>query len=69
MGNLNVDGLMEAASKRLGVPVETLREALKSGNISAIAGNLSREDKDKIDAVLKNPELSEKFRRQFGGKR
>ncbi len=65
MGNLNIDVLMEAAGKKLGIPPEKLREALGSGNFSEIASKLSREDREKIQAVLNNPELSEKFKRQF----
>ena len=50
MGNLNIDGLIEMASKRLGVPPEKLRSSLSDGNLSEIAGNLSENDRD----LLKN---------------
>lgn len=65
MGNLNIDGLLAAAGKTLGLPPEKLREALSSGNYAQITEKLSEADQAKIGAVLKDPALSEKFRKQF----
>ena len=68
MGNLNIDGLIEMASKRLGVPPEKLRSSLSDGNLSEIAGNLSENDREKIKSVMNNPELAKRFNKQFMGK-
>ncbi len=68
MGNLNIDGLIEMASKRLGVPPEKLRSSLSDGNLSEIAGNLSENDREKIKSVMNNPELAKRFKKQFMGK-
>lgn len=65
MGNLNIDGLLAAAGKTLGLSPEKLREALSSGNYAQITEKLSEADRAKISAILKNPELAEKFRKQF----
>lgn len=68
MGNLNIDGLIELASKRLGVSPEKLRSSLSDGNLSEIMGNLSENDREKIKSVMSNPELAKRFKKQFMGK-
>lgn len=68
MGNLNVEGLIELASKRLGVSPEKLKNSLSDGNLSEIAGNLSETDREKIRSVMNNPELAKRFKKQFMGK-
>lgn len=68
MGNLNVDGLIELASKRLGVSPEKLKSSLSGGNLSEIAGNLSETDREKIRSVMNDPELAKRFKKQFMGK-
>lgn len=68
MGNLNVEGLIELASKRLGVSPEKLKNSLSDGNLSEIAGNLSENDREKIRSVMNNPELAKRFKKQFMGK-
>ncbi|MCM1335728.1 MAG: hypothetical protein NC084_09220 [Bacteroides sp.] len=65
MGNLNIDGLFAAASEKLGISPDRLREALTSGDYAAITERLSEADRAKIGAVLKDPALSEKFRNRF----
>lgn len=68
MGNINIDELIGAASKRLGVSSEKLRGALSEGSISEITSKLSENDREKINAVMSNPKLAERFRKQFMGK-
>lgn len=65
MGNLNIDGLFAAASQKLGISPEKLRAALGSGDYAQITEKLSEADRAKINAILKNPELLEKFRKQL----
>ena len=65
MGNINIDALIEAASKKLGIPPEQLSN---SGNISDITSRMSKSDRDKINSVMNNPELMEKMRRKYTGK-
>ena len=67
MGNINIDALIEAASKKLGIPPEQLRKSLNSGNISDITSRMSKSDRDKINSVMNNPELMEKMRRKYTG--
>lgn len=67
MGNINIDALIEAASKKLGIPPEQLKKSLNSGNISDITSRMSKSDRDKINSVMNNPELMEKMRRKYTG--
>lgn len=67
MGNINIDALIEAASKKLGIPPEQLRKSLNTGNISDITSRMSKSDRDKINSVMNNPELMEKMRRKYTG--
>ena len=67
MGELNMDNLIELASKKLGLTNEGLREMLKTGNVQAITANLSQSDREKVEKVMQNPELAEKFKKQYKG--
>lgn len=67
MANINIDKLMEAASKGLGISKESLRNALEKGDVAGITANMSESDRAKVNAVLKDPKLSEKFRKQYTG--
>ena len=67
MGNINIDALIEAASKKLGIPPEQLKKSLNTGNIVDITSRMSKSDRDKINAVMNNPELMEKMRRKYTG--
>lgn len=65
MGNINIDNLIEIASKNLGVSPESLRNSLKSGDVSGITSKMSESDRKKVNEVLNNPKLAEKFRNQY----
>ncbi len=56
----NINSLLETVSARLGTTPEKLREALNSGDLSKAIGNMSEKDAQKLNAVLKNPELVKK---------
>lgn len=62
MNKQNMDSLLHAASKRLNSTPEELRKSLESGNIKALSKALSKEDKEKLRAVLANKELMEKLK-------
>lgn len=65
MGNINIEALINAASSKLGVSPQQLKDSLNSGNISDITSRMSKSDREKINTVMNNPELAEKLRRQF----
>ena len=67
MSELNMDNLIEIASKKLGLTNEGLRELLKTGNVEAITSNLSQSDREKVEKVMNNPALAEKFKKQYKG--
>ncbi|MGN0683236.1 MAG: hypothetical protein ACI4JY_06110 [Oscillospiraceae bacterium] len=62
MNKQNMDSLLNAASKHLNSTPEELRKSLESGNIKALSKALSKEDKEKLRAVLANKELMEKLK-------
>ena len=68
MAEMNIDALIAAASKGLKIPPEALRLMLKNGDISGITANMSEKDRAKVEQVLKDPKLAEKFKKQYTGK-
>ena len=67
MNKINMNDLIRSASEKLGVEPEKLKSALNTGDISAVTQRLSPSDRAKIDAVMKNPALSESIRRKYMG--
>lgn len=67
MSNINIEGLIELASKKMGVSADSLRTALKNGDVKGITANLSESDRAKVNAVLNDPKLSEKFKNKYTG--
>lgn len=65
MSNINMDSLIELASKKMGISADELRSALKNGDIKGITANLSESDRAKVNEVLNNPKLSEKFKNKY----
>lgn len=59
--NSNMEKMIEAASKKLGTSPDSLKSALNSGNTEEILSRLSDSDKEKLNALLKNPTLREKL--------
>ena len=60
--NNNYDKLIEAASKKLGTSPESLKQTLEKGDMKALAAGLSKSDKEKLRAVLRNEELMQKLK-------
>ena len=67
MAEFDKEKLIEIASEKLGLTKYGLREMLRTGNVSAITSNLSQSDREKVEKVMNNPELAEKFRKQYKG--
>lgn len=55
-----VDALLEAAGKKLGVPPQQLRKELESGKFDPLLRNLNQKDSAKVQKVLQDPSLLEK---------
>lgn len=62
--NLNpkqVDQLLQAASKKLGVPPEQLKSELESGKYDKVLKNMSQKDSAMLQKVMQNPKMVEKL--------
>ncbi|MBO5377162.1 MAG: hypothetical protein IKK53_00435 [Ruminiclostridium sp.] len=67
MAEFDKEKLIEIASEKLGLTKEGLSEMLKTGNVQAITSNLSESDRQKVEKVMNDPRLAEKFRKQYKG--
>ena len=67
MAEFDKEKLIEIASEKLGLTKEGLSEMLKTGNVQAITSNLSEIDRQKVEKVMNDPRLAEKFRKQYKG--
>ena len=62
--NLNpkqVDQLLQAASKMMGVPPEQLKSELESGKYVKVLKNMSQKDSAMLQKVMQNPKMVEKL--------
>lgn len=67
MAEFDKEKLIEIASEKLGLTKEGLSEMLRTGNVQAITSNLSESDRQKVERVMNDPKLAEKFRKQYKG--
>ena len=65
---IDINSLIKTASRKLGMPEEKLREAVKTGDTSAIRQYLSSNDRDQLDKAMNDKALAEKIKRQYSGK-
>ncbi len=56
-----VDQLLGAAGKKLGVPPNQLKAELESGKYDSVLKNMSQKDSAMLQKVLKNPQMLEKM--------
>jgi len=61
MNPQQVDQLLQAASKKLGVPPEQLRSELESGKYDKVLKNMSQKDSAMLQKVMQNPKMMEKL--------
>ena len=59
MNPQQVDQLLQAASKKLGVPPEQLRS--ESGKYDKVLKNMSQKDSAMLQKVMQNPKMMEKL--------
>lgn len=67
MAEFDKEKLIEIASEKLGLTKEGLSEMLRTGNVQAITSNLSKSDREKVERVMNDPKLAEKFKKQYKG--
>lgn len=64
---LDIESLIKTASKKLGMPEDKLREAVRTGNASGIKSYLNPADRAKLDKAMNDRELAEKIKKQYTG--
>ena len=65
---INIDSLMKAASRQLGMPEDKLREAVKRGDITAVKQYMQPADRDRRDGVLKDKAQVDAIGKKFGSR-
>ena len=56
-----VNGLLEAVSKKIGVPAEKLRKELEAGKFDSAISAMNKNDATKFQQAMNNPKLVEKM--------
>lgn len=57
----NVDSMLEAVSKKLGITPQRLKEAMQKGDLSIALENMPEKDAKKLKSILGNPEMIKKM--------
>ena len=67
---IDINSLISAASRKLGVPEEKLRRAVNDGSVAELRSYLSEKDNEKLDNALRNKKLADEIQKKYmGGKR
>ncbi len=66
MNKINIDSLISAASKKLGISEQELRKVLSRGDTAALTARLSPQDKAKLSKLMKDPKAIDKLVGQNG---
>ena len=56
---INIDSLIAAASRKLGVPEEKIRAAVNSGNVSELKAYLGDKERESYERAMKERGLTE----------
>ena len=51
------EGLLNAVSKKLNIPPETLKKQLEEGKFDAALGSMGKSQSQKFNMILNNPQL------------
>lgn len=57
----NVDSMLEAVSKKLGITPQRLKEAMQKGDLSIALENMPEKDAKKLKSILGNSEMIKKM--------
>lgn len=57
----NLNGLLQAVSRKLGVPPEQLRQELEAGKFDSALKNMSPAEASKFQQAVKNPQMIDKI--------
>ncbi len=56
-----INGLLEAVSKKIGVPPEKLKKELEAGKFDSAISSMNKNDAAKFQQAVNNPKLIEKM--------
>lgn len=62
---LNVNTLIAAASKKLGIPEDKLRKTVNDGNVEELRSYLSSADNAKIDRAMNDKGFTEELKNKY----
>ena len=57
----HMEGMLQAVSKKLGIPASQLRQDLEAGKFDSAMKNMSQKDAAKFQQVVNNPKIVEKL--------
>ncbi len=57
----NMEGLLQAVSKKLGVPADRLRKELQAGKFDSALQSMNPADAAKFQQAVRNPQMVEKL--------
>ncbi|MDE5885041.1 MAG: hypothetical protein K2H29_08230 [Oscillospiraceae bacterium] len=57
----NLNGLLQAVSRKLGVPAQQLEQELKAGKFDNAIKNMNQAEAAKFQQAIKNPQMVEKL--------
>ncbi len=61
LNNMKIDGLLNAVSKKIGVPADTLKSELQNGKFDSAIKNMPQKDAAMFNQILNNPQMLEKM--------
>lgn len=59
--NANINDMINALSNHLGKSPDSIKEHINKGDINEIAKNLRQSDIEKVNSILKNPEMAKEI--------
>lgn len=62
---INVNSLIAAASKKLGVPEEKLRKAVNEGNVSELRSYLNNSERETLDRAMKDKGFTDSLKNKY----
>ncbi|MBQ3842751.1 MAG: hypothetical protein II820_08680 [Ruminiclostridium sp.] len=62
---INIDSLIAAASRKLGVPEEKIRSAVNSGNVAELRSYLGEDGNRRLDRVMNDGSAAEELRKKY----
>ena len=62
---LNVNSLIAAASRKLGIPEEKIRKAVNEGNVDELRSYLGGSDREAVDRAMNDESFARKIQEKY----